>query len=255
MFCILAKYVIPPINNAMTARQDAIRDGVRRARPGQGRGRRGRGRSYKAQLDRRPPRGRAHPRGGSRAGGPDHRRDAREAQAEADAHRRARPRPDRGRAARRRSPRCGRGRHAWPPTLAGRIVGESLDDDERQRPRGRPLPRRPRGAEQMDLAGASLMLGPPRERAAELDGRSSATDEGVGDARRRAVRGRAVLRAEPALRRVATDARSRPRPSSGLASRCSRGQVGEPALDVLTDAVGRRWTRRARPGRRLEGSA
>ena len=71
---LLRKYVIPPINRAMTARQDAIREQFATGQ-GQVRGPRGRGGVQVADR-RRAPRGRADPRRGPGTGGRDHRGDA-----------------------------------------------------------------------------------------------------------------------------------------------------------------------------------
>ena len=60
LFFLLARYVIPPINKAMTARQDAIRAGVRRGRGGQGGREPGRER-LQEPARRRPQGGRADP--------------------------------------------------------------------------------------------------------------------------------------------------------------------------------------------------
>jgi F-type H+-transporting ATPase subunit delta len=51
-----------------------------------------------------------------------------------------------------------------------------------------------------------------------------------------------VLRSEPALRRVATDASVDASAKAGLASEIFGGKVDQGALDLLRSAVGRRWT-------------
>lgn len=51
-----------------------------------------------------------------------------------------------------------------------------------------------------------------------------------------------VLRAEPALRRVATDASVSGEAKAGLVGNVFGATLGDDALDVLTDAVQRRWT-------------
>ncbi len=53
----------------------------------------------------------------------------------------------------------------------------------------------------------------------------------------------AVLRGEPGLRRVATDVATDSAAKSGLLRQILDGKVGAPALDLVTDAVERRWTR------------
>ena len=127
---ILAKYVIPPINKAMTARQDAIRQRVRRARRGQGRRPQGRGGVQGA--DRRRPHEAARIREEAREQGAQIVQEAREqAQGEADRiieHAHAQIEAERQQAVASLRAEVG----TLATTLAGRIVGESLDDDERQ---------------------------------------------------------------------------------------------------------------------------
>ena len=53
----------------------------------------------------------------------------------------------------------------------------------------------------------------------------------------------ALLRAEPGLRRVATDVSTDPAAKSGLLRQILDGKVGAPALDLVADGVARRWTR------------
>ena len=151
--CILAKYVIPPINRAMTARQDAIRERVRRARRGQGRGQRGRGGVQGADR-RRPARGGADPRGGPRAGRGDHRRDARAGAGRgrpgSSSTRTRRSRPSARQALTRRcAPRSAPWPPRWPVASSARVPRRR----RAQQPRRRPLPRRPRDAR--DLRGAA----------------------------------------------------------------------------------------------------
>lgn len=52
----------------------------------------------------------------------------------------------------------------------------------------------------------------------------------------------AVLRAEPGLRRVATDVSTDANAKSGLVRQIFDGKVDAPALDLIGDAVSRRWT-------------
>ena len=129
MFWILAKYVIPPINKAMTARQEAIRAGVRGGRGGQAEREQRRGGVQGADR-RRPQGGRAHPRGGPRAGQAIIEEAKQQAQVE---QQRVKEQAQAQIAAERQqaltSLRSEVGTLAT--SLAGRIVGESLEDDER----------------------------------------------------------------------------------------------------------------------------
>ena len=130
IFWILAKYVIPPINRAMTARQDAIRSEF--AELERGEGRRAGGRGGVQGADRRRP-----PRGGARSA---RRRASRARRSSPRCASRRRPRRARivehghaqiaGRAPAGGRLAARRGRARWRPTLAGRIVGESLEDDD-----------------------------------------------------------------------------------------------------------------------------
>ncbi len=52
----------------------------------------------------------------------------------------------------------------------------------------------------------------------------------------------ALFRAEPGLRRVATDVSTDSSAKSGLLRQLLEGKVGAPALDLVADAVERRWT-------------
>ena len=52
-----------------------------------------------------------------------------------------------------------------------------------------------------------------------------------------------VLRQEASVRRMVTDASAEPRAKSGLVRQLLDGKVGAPALDLVADAVERRWTR------------
>ena len=51
-----------------------------------------------------------------------------------------------------------------------------------------------------------------------------------------------VLRAEPSLRRIATDASVDPEAKAGLVGSVFDGKLADPALDLLKDAVRQRWT-------------
>ena len=130
MFCVLAKYVMPPINKAMTDRQDAIRKQFAELDEAQGRRQRRRGGVQGADR-RRPARGRADPRGGSRAGGADHRRRRgsrrRPRQTRIIEHAHAQIAAERQQAVASLRAEVG----TLATTLAGRSSGESLEDDER----------------------------------------------------------------------------------------------------------------------------
>ena len=52
-----------------------------------------------------------------------------------------------------------------------------------------------------------------------------------------------ILRSEPGLRRVATDASIDASAKSGLLRQIFEGQLGDTALDLVADATQRRWTR------------
>ena len=69
--------------------------------------------------------------------------------------------------------------------------------------------------------------------------------EGTGDAARTGDELFAVaqlLRAEPALRRAATDVSTAAEAKAGLVHGLLEGKVGADTLDLVADAVGRRWT-------------
>ena len=53
----------------------------------------------------------------------------------------------------------------------------------------------------------------------------------------------ALLRAEPGLRRIATDVSTDAAAKSGLVRQILDGKVSGPALEIVADAVARRWTR------------
>ena len=130
LFFLLAKFVIPPINRAMTARQDAIRAGVRRARPGQDRTPHDAEAEFKAQIaDARHEAARI--REEAREQGAAIIAEMREqAQAEADRiveHAHAQIEADRKAALASLRAEVG----TLATSLAERIVGESLEDDER----------------------------------------------------------------------------------------------------------------------------
>ncbi|MBO0845552.1 MAG: F0F1 ATP synthase subunit delta [Nocardioides sp.] len=91
----------------------------------------------------------------------------------------------------------------------------------------------------MDLRGASAeALAALTDR---LDGatRSSRAAGALGDELFTVSR---LFRAEAGLRRFATDASLSPEAKQGMVQQVFSGRVGDTALDLLTDAVGRRWT-------------
>ena len=127
---ILAKFVIPPINRAMTARQDAIRQEFADLDEAKADGPQGRGGVQGADR-RRPPRGRQDPRGGPRAG-------RRRSSPRCASRPRPRPHASSSTATHRSRPsvsrpwpRCAPRSARWPSTSPAGSSGESLDDDER----------------------------------------------------------------------------------------------------------------------------
>ena len=126
---ILAKFVIPPINRAMTARQDAIRQEFADLEEAQSDARKAEA-DYKEQLSNAKHEA-ARIREEAREQGAQIVQDAREkAQAEADRmieHAHAQIEADRKAALASLRRDVG----SLATTLAGQIVGESLDDDER----------------------------------------------------------------------------------------------------------------------------
>ena len=91
----------------------------------------------------------------------------------------------------------------------------------------------------MDLRGASADS--LAELAAELDGalRAGSHAEHVGD---ELFTVSSLLRAEPALRRVATDASLPAEAKQGLVQQVLGAKVDDVTLALVTSAVGRRWT-------------
>ena len=245
----------------MTARQDAIRTEFAELDEAQGR-RQGRRGGVQGADRRRPSRGGARsarrpasraPRSSPRcASRPRPRRPA----SSSTATPRSRP------SASRRSPRCAPRSARWPPTLAGRIVGESLEDDDAQQPRGRPVPRRPRDAGDLQGRGTGRRqrTGPADaarrlRRGAGRPERGSSGDSARWPTPRRSGRSCSawprVLRSEPALRRIADRRLGRGR-GQGRARRaaCSARRSATRRSRLVKEAVQRRWTRLARPGRR-----
>ena len=129
-----------PVLPRQEVRRAELREDVRRAhvrhrgwaqggRDQAGRGRR-QARRARAAARRTPARGRAHPRGGPRAGCPDRRRDARAGPAESARiveHGKAQIEAERQQAVTSLRAEVG----TLATSLAGRIVGESLEDDDR----------------------------------------------------------------------------------------------------------------------------
>jgi F-type H+-transporting ATPase subunit b len=130
MFYLLGKYIIPPINRAMTARQDAIRTQFAELDEAKADARQAES-DYKEQLNDAKHEA-ARIREEAREQGAAIVQEAREkAQTEADRileHARAQIEADRKAAFTSLRSDVG----SLATTLAGRIVGESLDDDERQ---------------------------------------------------------------------------------------------------------------------------
>ena len=245
LYLAVKKWVVPSFEKTFADRTDRHRGRSEGGRDQAGRGRRQAGRAREAAR-RRPPRGGAHPRGGARAGCGDRRGDAR---AGADRGRRAssstrtpRSRPS----ASRRSPRCGPRSARWPPTLAGRIVGESLDDEARQ---SRVVDRfladletEPTQRGQLIADRGPLMQGASSESLARAD--REPRHRGRGRRRRRRRSGTTssgsptVLRREPGLRRRG-DRRlgRRPRRRPACCAASSASTVDQASADLV--AAGR----------------
>jgi F-type H+-transporting ATPase subunit delta len=91
----------------------------------------------------------------------------------------------------------------------------------------------------MDLRGASA------EALADLTGR---LDDTIGSAKSAAALGdelfevSRLFRAEPGLRRFATDASLAAETKQGMVKQVFKGRLDGAALDLLTEAAGRRWT-------------
>ena len=163
MFAILARYIIPPINKAMSARQEAIRTQFAELDQAEADARKAEA-DYKAQLNDAKHEA-AKIREEAREQGAQIVQEAREkAQAEHDrivqqAH--AQIEADRKAAFASLRGEVG----SLATTLAGRIVGESLDDDERQ---ARVVERFLADLENADARDAEL----PADRAADREGAS-----------------------------------------------------------------------------------
>ena len=130
LFLAVKKFVVPNFEKTFAERTSGDRGWPGRGRDEAGRGRRQARRAREAAR-RRPARGGAHPRGGARAGRGDRRRDARAGPGRVRRASSSTARPRSRPSASRRSPRCGPRSARLATALAGRIVGESLEDDER----------------------------------------------------------------------------------------------------------------------------
>ena len=249
LFLLVKKFVVPNFEKTFAERTTAIEGGLGRGRDQAGRGRR-QARRARAAARRRPARGGAHPRGGARAGC---RRSSRRCAS------RPRPRPTRivehGKtqieAERQQAVTSLRAEvGTLATTLAGRIVGESLEDDERcQRASSTgssPTSRRSRRPGRRDQRGQLMSharrigRGAGRPARPARTGRSAAPDAAPGWATTCSPSPR-VLRAEPGAaagrhRRVAPTRRPRPASSASI----FEGKVER---------------RRARPGRRRRAAA
>ena len=157
------------------------------------------------------------------------------------AHRRARQGPDRGRApagghlapCRGRRPRHRSGRSHRRREPGGRGSSE---------PRRRALPRRPRSRQRSHVGERQLMM---RGASADAYAAAAAVLPGTGDLGRvgQDLFGTAdLLRAEPGLRRVATDVSIRGEAKADLLRGVLGGKVSSEALEVVTTAVSQRWT-------------
>ena len=236
LFFLLASYVIPPINRAMTRRQEAIRTEFAELEQAKEKARQAE-EEYRAQIaDARHEA--AKIREEAREQGAQIIAEAREqAHVEADRiveHGHAQVRPS----ASRRSPRCAPRSARWPPSWPAGSSGESLEDDERTT---RVVDRFLADLETMQAAAAaagrtgladaawSLRRGaaPDLRPAERLDG-SSATPR-IGE-ELFGVAG--VLRGEAALRRILTDASIEGDAKAGLAGDVFGNAVGEATLDA-----------------------
>ena len=127
---LLGKYVLPPINRRDAERQEAIRRRVRGGREGQGEGG-GRREGVPRAARRGTPRGGHDPRGGSRGGRAIIAEMREQAQAESARilqHAHLQVEAERQQVLAQLRTEVG----TMATTLAGRIVGESLEDDERR---------------------------------------------------------------------------------------------------------------------------
>ena len=245
LFYLLARFVIPPINRAMTKRQEAIRTQFAELEEAKADARAAE-EKFKAQTaDARKQAGKI--REEAKEQGDQIVAEARE-QAQVEAKRIV----DHGHAqleAERKqalalSPR--RGRHAGHEARQSHRRGEPRGRRAEQ-PRGRPLPGRPR--DDGDRRGCrSAGRGPLMLRGASAEAQAELTSElegSKGDADKLAEElfgVAAVLRGEPAVRRILTDASIEPDAKAALAGNVFGNALGETALKLVKSAVQRRWT-------------
>ena len=244
---ILAKFVIPPINRAMTSRQEAIRKEFADLEEAKAEANEAKEEFTSQIADARHQAARI--REEAREQGAAIISELREqAQTEANRiveHAHAQIQAERQQALTSLRAEVG----TLATTLAGRIVGESLEDDERS---GRVVDRfladletletsqnggQPERGRLMVSTTASETLadlGGLLNRAATLDDARAAGEELFGVAQ--------TLRNEPALRRVVTDTSVEASAKAELANRVFGNALGDVALAVVTEAVGRRWT-------------
>lgn len=87
-----------------------------------------------------------------------------------------------------------------------------------------------------------------RASAEALDALTAQLDDAIGTATSAAALGQELftvsrlIRSEPGLRRFATDASLPADAKRGMAQQVFKGRLGDATLELLTDAVGRRWT-------------
>ena len=236
MFFILAKYIVPPINRAMTARQDAIRQQFEELDQAKEEANSAKD-EFQSQIEE------------ARHEAARIREDAREQGAAIIAEMREQAQSEASRIVEHGKAQIEAERQAavaslrtevgtLATTLAGRIVGESLDDDARQ---GRVVERFLADLES-GTAGRQLMLS---FRAASKEAVDALVDQVGGSATVAddLFSVAATLRSEPALRRFATDSALATEAKAGLVSELYDGKVDSATLGLLKDAVGRRWTR------------
>ena len=178
-----------------------------------------------------------------------------QAQAEAARHRRARAHADRGGAPARRSRSLRREVGALATSLAGRIVGESLDDEARQsRVVERFLADLESPSRSAPAGRGALMRGASPSRSTRLDRGLGSALEGGADAARSATTcspSPTCCVAEPGLRRALTDpsaaAEAKRAWCAGIFGGQSRPDAARPAWPARSR---RRWSSPRRPRRR-----
>ena len=214
---IFGKYVIPPINKAMTARQEAIRNEFAELDEAKADARKAEA-EYKEQLTNAKHEA-ARIREEAREQGAQIVQEAREkAQAEADRDHRARPRADRGRPQGRRSRRCAATSAAWPrrwpaaswaspwTTTSVRAAWSSASSPTWRRPADGPAGRLRRGAGRAHRAAGRRDSAPTGAAAALGDELFTVSQ---------------LFRGEPACAGSPPTRPCRPRPSRAWSSRCS----------------------------------